>query len=351
MANTYTYSGPGTRWAEGDPTSEDKLNIARINVDHVHEALNLLMDTDAATATLLNGVIATTQSAGDNSTKLATTAYVDAAAASSSFGNGTAALPSIYATADTNTGAWFPAADTFAISTAGVERIRFDSSGNVGIGAASAGNKLEITQATAALAIGCNLTSATASGMQFSYPSHTPDNNSQYFLYGVDATAGRVFMYSDGDLANHDGTYGTISDVKFKQDIIDARSYWDDFKALQYRKFRHKSDVEADPNAPYRLGLVAQEVELIFPGIVPESPDPDIVEQVAVLDEAGNPTYTEKTVIVDGKPVVEQIPIMETITTPSGTTHKWVKSSIIEGPIMARIVQELQARVEALEAA
>jgi hypothetical protein len=48
MANTYTYSGPGTRWAEGDPTSEDKLNIARINLDHVYEALNTIMDTDAA---------------------------------------------------------------------------------------------------------------------------------------------------------------------------------------------------------------------------------------------------------------------------------------------------------------
>ena len=49
MANTYTYSGPGTRWAEGDPTSEDKLNIARINADHVHEALNAIMDTDTPT--------------------------------------------------------------------------------------------------------------------------------------------------------------------------------------------------------------------------------------------------------------------------------------------------------------
>ena len=39
-----------------------------------------------------------------------------------------------------------------------------------------------------------------------------------------------------------------------------------------------------------------------------------------------------------------------TESTPSGTTHKWVKSSIIEGPIMASVVQELQTRVESLEA-
>jgi len=341
MANTYTYSGPGTRWAEGDPTSEDKLNIARINVDHVHEALNALMDTDAATAALLDGVTATTQSAADNSTKIATTAYVDAAAVSS-FGNGSAGSPSIYATADTNTGAWFPAADTFAVSTGGTERMRIDSVGFTTITAINSGFGVKVINAHA----------SNPNGITINHTANSADDNVGHFLVCADSTTNRAFIYRDGDLANHDGTYGTISDVKFKQDIIDARSYWDDFKALQYRKFRHKSDVEADPNAPYRLGLVAQEIELIFPGLVPESPDPDIVEQVAVLDEAGNPTYTEVITINEaGEPVVEQTPIMETKTTPSGTTYKWVKSSIIEGPIMARIVQELQARVEALEAA
>ena len=45
-ANTYTYEGPGTRWAEEDPTAEDYLNVSRINADHLHEALNTIMDTD-----------------------------------------------------------------------------------------------------------------------------------------------------------------------------------------------------------------------------------------------------------------------------------------------------------------
>ena len=47
---------------------------------------------------------------------------------------GTAAAPAIVASGDPNTGAFFPAADTFAISTAGSERVRVDSSGRVGIG-------------------------------------------------------------------------------------------------------------------------------------------------------------------------------------------------------------------------
>ena len=51
-----------------------------------------------------------------------------------SFADGTAAAPSIAHTGDTNTGVFFPAADTVAVSTAGTERMRIDSSGNLGLG-------------------------------------------------------------------------------------------------------------------------------------------------------------------------------------------------------------------------
>jgi len=46
---------------------------------------------------------------------------------------GTALLPALTTTGDTNTGFWFPAADTIAASTGGTERIRVTSGGNVGI--------------------------------------------------------------------------------------------------------------------------------------------------------------------------------------------------------------------------
>lgn len=44
---------------------------------------------------------------------------------------GSAGSPSIYSTGDSNTGVFFPAADTVAVATAGVERLRVDSSGNL----------------------------------------------------------------------------------------------------------------------------------------------------------------------------------------------------------------------------
>ena len=139
--------------------------------------------------------------------------------------------------------------------------------------------------------------------MAFQFSGGAPDDNVKYFLYCYDTAAERCFIHSDGDLANHDGTYGTISDISKKQDFAPMRSYWDDFASLDYQKYRHITDVEVSADAPYRVGLVAQEVETIFPSLV--------------AGEEGD---------------------------------KWVKSSIIEGPIMAKVVQESQTRILALEA-
>lgn len=51
--------------------------------------------------------------------------------------SGSAAAPSISANGDSNTGVYFPAADTVAISTGGTQRVVVDSAGNVGVGTSS----------------------------------------------------------------------------------------------------------------------------------------------------------------------------------------------------------------------
>ena len=59
----------------------------------------------------------------------ATTAMTANTSGNIEFGAGTAALPSITTTGDTNTGVFYPAADTVAISTGGTERMRVTSTG------------------------------------------------------------------------------------------------------------------------------------------------------------------------------------------------------------------------------
>jgi len=57
---------------------------------------------------------------------------------------GSNTAPSITTTGDTNTGIFFPAADTIAFAEGGAEAMRIDSSGNVGIGTSSPAYKLDV---------------------------------------------------------------------------------------------------------------------------------------------------------------------------------------------------------------
>jgi len=62
----------------------------------------------------------------------------------SSFAAGTALLPALTRTGDTNTGIYYPAADTFAVTTGGTERYRVDSSGNLLLGTTAAAGRLQV---------------------------------------------------------------------------------------------------------------------------------------------------------------------------------------------------------------
>jgi hypothetical protein len=61
---------------------------------------------------------------------------------------GTVSAPALTTSADTNTGIFFPAADTIAFTEGGVESMRIDSSGNLGIGTSSPATKLQVNGTT-----------------------------------------------------------------------------------------------------------------------------------------------------------------------------------------------------------
>lgn len=84
----------------------------------------------ASGATTLNGAVTLGDAAGDAINVTGTATFAQA----TQFPDGTAALPAITNTGDTNTGMLFPAADTWAVATAGSERFRIDPAGNAGLG-------------------------------------------------------------------------------------------------------------------------------------------------------------------------------------------------------------------------
>ena len=80
-------------------------------------------------------------------------------------------------------------------------------------------------------------------------------------------------VWSNGNVQNTNNSYTAISDVKLKENIVDASSQWDDIKALRPVNYNFKAETGHETFT--QLGLIAQEVELVSPGLVSESPDRD----------------------------------------------------------------------------
>lgn len=110
-------------------------------------------------------------------------------------------------------------------------------------------------------------TGANPYGIDMRFTAGSPDNNTNFFGYYQDSTTLRAAHYSDGDWYNHDGTYGTISDMRYKPWMEPAKSQWADVKALSGAMINYTTKWN-----PYKklLGWGAQDVQGISPGAVRE---------------------------------------------------------------------------------
>jgi hypothetical protein len=103
--------------------------------------------------------------------------------------------------------------------------------------------------------------------------SAADDDGNRMFIFASDTAATRFQVLNDGDVQNHDNSYGAISDERVKQDISDATSQWDDIKSLKVRKFKLKDDVrQHGDDAKFKLGLISQEAEAVSPNLITENP-------------------------------------------------------------------------------
>ena len=98
------------------------------------------------------------------------------------------------------------------------------------------------------------------------YLRHSREANGTHSTAEFHGNQGSMQVFGDGDLKNTNNSYGSLSDVTLKQDIVDASSQWDDIKAIKVRKFRFKDN----PTGDLHIGVVAQELETVSPKLVTE---------------------------------------------------------------------------------
>ena len=199
--------------------------------------------------------------------------------------------------------------DSLQLYTSGSERMRITSGGDFLIG-------------TTTLPFSGRIFSVKATGKvagSFYRVTTDPTDAVAEFNSNIGATpAVKCVIYADGDIENTNNSYGALSDVKLKENITDATPKLGDLLKVKVRNYNLIGEETK------QLGVVAQELEEVFPSLIKEVKD---YEEVEVTDEEGNVT-TER---------------VET-----GTTTKSVKYSVFV-PMLIKAMQDQQEIIEGLK--
>jgi hypothetical protein len=191
---------------------------------------------------------------------------------------------------------------------ASIERMRIDSSGNVAIGQATEVNARLLILGTNNTKVQANHNAST--GQSFFSNGYSAAGTGWNHFNGVSSnnSVQNILIYGNGNIQNANNSYGALSDIKLKENIVDATPKLEKLLQVRIRNYNLKGDYEQHK----QLGVVAQELEQIFPSLVEETADKD----------------------VEGKDL--------------GTTTKGVKYSVFV-PMLIKAIQELNAKVTALE--
>ena len=105
----------------------------------------------------------------------------------------------------------------------------------------------------------------TILGLDIDFANASPDDNTSEFIRCQDSTTNRLIVYSDGDVVNHDNSYGAISDEKLKENVRDCTDKLEDILKCKVRNYNF---VGEDPVDGKQIGLISQELEKVFPRMV-----------------------------------------------------------------------------------
>jgi len=178
------------------------------------------------------------------------------------FFNGSTALASLDVLADgaTNSGVY-----VFNTSNAGTnaERMRITSGGQVCIGTttAFAGTSYVVQAATAGNG------AYAARGLGTGDANYLSTSSTiGYHFYADNQTTAKFYVLQNGDVRNSNNSYGAISDIKLKENIIDATPKLYDLLKVKIRNY----NLISDEDKTKQIGVIAQELEEIFPSLISE---------------------------------------------------------------------------------
>ena len=176
------------------------------------------------------------------------------------------------------------------------------------------------TTSDAVAQVNNNNVNNASDGMLAIVANRNTTNNTFYAFgyYNSAAGAWKLRVADSGNVTNTNNSYGQISDIKHKENIFDASSKLEDLLKVRIVNFNFKNDKTK------QIGVIAQELEQIFPAMIEQAED---FEEVEVTDEEGNITKEKQSL---------------------GTFTKSVKYSVFV-PMLIKAIQELEARVKQLE--
>ena len=155
----------------------------------------------------------------------------------------------------------------------GTERARIDSSGNLLVGATSPylSEKFNVTQSANQKASVLFNTNASFTNNVLNLRASRNTSNSTYgFLQcSRDGVADVLYIQDSGNVINTNNSYGQISDIKLKENIVDSTPKLEKLNQVRVVNFNFIGDQQK------QLGVIAQELEQVFPGMIDESPDRD----------------------------------------------------------------------------
>ena len=164
-----------------------------------------------------------------------------------------------------------------SFTQAGSERMRIDSSGNLLVGQTSFsfGGGICLTKNAAdSIAIFQNTYGSGAQCIRAIIGAGA-NNTSSYLFVGSSASSDRIYIYGNGNVVNSNNSYGTLSDIKLKENIVDASPKLADVLQLKVRNFNLKTDPEHK-----QIGFIAQELEQVFPALIDNTTSPNDPDDV-----------------------------------------------------------------------